>query len=68
LSLNARRRIVAGKDGGVAMAKQQLSVKFDPEQLTFLERMAAREDRTISAMLRHLVAVAARQAGERASA
>ena len=41
------------------MAKEQLSVKLDPEQLVFLEREARREHRTISALVRHLVASAA---------
>ncbi len=51
------------------MAKEQLSVKLDPEQRAFLERMAARDDRTVSALVRHLVSVAARQAEQqRASA
>ena len=49
------------------MAKEQVSVKLDAEQLAYLEREARREDRTVSALLRHLVAQAARAAaaGER---
>jgi len=44
------------------MAKEQVSVKLDAEQLAYLEREARREDRTVSALLRHLVAQAARAA------
>jgi len=69
LALNARRRIFAVKTEVTSMAKEQLSVKLDPEQRAFLERMAARDDRTVSALVRHLVSVAARQAEQqRASA
>jgi hypothetical protein len=61
------RRNVASKMEVASMAKEQLSVKLDAEQLTFLEREARREHRTISALVRHLVAVAAQQARERAA-
>jgi hypothetical protein len=46
------------------MAKEQVSVKLDAEQLVFLEREARREHRTISALVRHLVASAAARAAE----
>jgi hypothetical protein len=60
-SSRARRRRV--------VAKEQLSVKVEPDQREFLERMAAREDRTVSALLRHIVAdwARARQAQQRAA-
>jgi hypothetical protein len=43
----------------------QLSVPIDSELRQFLERMAAREDRTLAAQVRHLLAEAARQAEQR---
>jgi hypothetical protein len=43
----------------MAMAKEQLSVKLDRAEREFLEREARREHRTISALVRHLVASAA---------
>jgi hypothetical protein len=69
LKVVACRCIVARKTEVLAMAKQQLSVKLDAEQREFLEREAAREDRTVSALLRHLVAdwARARQTQRRAA-
>ena len=49
------------------MAKEQVSVKLDAEQLEFLEREARREDRTVSSLQRHLVADAARRQPQRAA-
>ena len=43
------------------MAKEQVSVKLDAEQLEFLEREARREDRTVSSLLHHIVADAPRK-------
>jgi hypothetical protein len=58
LSVIALRRI------STRMAKQQISVKLDPDQLEFLERMAARQDRGVSGLVRHFVAEAVRQAAQ----
>ena len=49
------------------MAKEQLSVKLDAEQLEFLEREARRDHRTKSSLVRHLVAAAAQAAQARRS-
>lgn len=39
----------------------QISVPLDENLRAFLERLAAREDRTLAGQIRHLVAEAARQ-------
>jgi len=43
--------------------REQVSVPLDPELRAFVEREAAREDRSIAGQIRHLVAQAARQSG-----
>jgi hypothetical protein len=47
------------------MAKEQLSVMLDAEQLECLEREARRDHRTKSSHVRHLVAAAAQAAQAR---
>jgi hypothetical protein len=41
--------------------ENQVSVPLDPELRAFLERTAAREDRTLGGQARHLIAEAARK-------
>lgn len=40
---------------------EQITVGLLPKQRRFLERKAAREDRSVSAQIRHLVSLAARR-------
>jgi len=40
---------------------EQVTVGLLPKQRQFLEREAARQDRSVSAQIRHLVALAARR-------
>lgn len=48
------------ESGGLTMAEyQQVTVALLPKQRRFLEREATRQDRTISAQIRHLVNLAA---------
>lgn len=45
------------------MAKEfeQVTIKFDPQDCAALKRVAAAEDRSLSAQVRHLVAKALRE-------
>ena len=45
---------------------EQITVGLLAKQRRFLEREAAREDRSVSAQIRHLVAVAARRQNKEA--
>ena len=48
--------------GGLSMPEyEQITVGLLPKQRRFLERKAAREDRSVSAQIRHLVSLAARR-------
>jgi len=42
--------------------REQISVPLDPELREFVERAAAKEDRSVAGQIRHLVAQAARDA------
>lgn len=44
----------------MAKREHQISVPLDPRLREFVERAAAREDRTMAQMIRHLVAEAER--------
>ena len=44
--------------------REQISVTLDPELRTFAEQIAAREDRTLAAQIRHWIAEAARSASQ----
>lgn len=48
---------------GMSKRENQITVPLDPELRAFIEQMAAREDRTVAAMVRRIIAQAAR-AGE----
>jgi hypothetical protein len=43
------------------MPKEQISVPLDPDLRDFVRRTALREDRTVAAQIRHLIAEAARK-------
>ena len=40
--------------------EQQITVPLDPDLRAYVERMAAREDRTVAGQVRHLIAQARR--------
>jgi hypothetical protein len=47
--------------------REQISVPLDRELREFVERCAEREDRSVAAMIRHLIAEAARAAEVKAA-
>jgi hypothetical protein len=47
----------------MAKREQQISVPLDPDLREFVERLAAREDRTVAGQVRHLIAQARRAEG-----
>jgi hypothetical protein len=48
--------------------REQLTVPIDAQLRDFLEHQAAREDRTLAAMARHIIAEAARNSSENRNA